>query len=400
MKVALVTRRLDMTTGGAERSTYELACCLTEARVDVTLLAQKVVLGRYGPANFAVHLLKSQATGRGDRLDALDRALAAHATEQHYDVVHSMLPLMSADIYQPRAGSALHGARRHAASYGSKLLETYKLMTATLNRSRSSLIAHERRLCAADNGPVVAALSSYVAEQFRRDYNIDEARLRIIRNGIDTLPFSSEQAKQQGRKLRAHYDPDGRCTLLGFAAENLRLKGVGFLLEAARLTKRSDARADNLRILIVGNENYSKYWKRARRFGLGGTVLFMGATAEMPAFINMCDAIVLPTYHDACSRVVMEALAAGKCVITTRYNGAADFLADSKCGIVLDNCRDRTALAEAMLRLCDPAQTERFSSAIAATDMTEQVSIQRHVRELLPLYDEIITRERPGRPNA
>jgi len=390
MKAALVTEQLDMTSGGADRSIYELATCLTEMGVDVALVARRIALGRYGPGNFTTHRLVYRTAGRVDRLKVFDRALAEHTAERHYDIVHSMVPLMSADVYQPRAGSALHGARRHAASYGSRVLQACKIVTGRLNRSRSSLIAHERELCAAENGPIVAALSSYVAEQFRRDYGLDGRRLRTIRNGIAAEKFSSEQAREQGRKLRRLYDPHGKCTLLGFAAENLRLKGLARLLEAAELAKRSCPHGDNLRILIVSGQDYTKYWKRVQRRRLGGHVIFMGATQEMPAFVQMCDAIVLPTYHDACSRVVLEALAAGKSVITTRYNGAVDFLAEGRYGIVLDGCNDARALADAMLRLCDPAQVEQFRRAIAAGDVAEQVSVRRHARELLTLYEEII----------
>ena len=106
----------------------------------------------------------------------------------------------------------------------------------------------------------------------------------------------------------------------------------------------------------------------------------------MPALLYMADAVVLPSYNDACSRLILEGLAVGRAGVTTRFNGAADFLGEGKYGLVIDRCDDVEALAEALLNLCDPQHQRQMSDAIASDDVCEQVSVHRHARQLMDLY--------------
>ena len=45
--------------------------------------------------------------------------------------------------------------------------------------------------------------------------------------------------------------------------------------------------------------------------GLAGKVVFPGPTREPESFYQACDVFILPTFYDACSLVVFEAMAAG-----------------------------------------------------------------------------------------
>jgi len=99
--------------------------------------------------------------------------------------------------------------------------------------------------------------------------------------------------------------------------------------------------------------------------------------------------VPLPTDNDACSPVILEALAAGKPVITTRYNGAAESLGDNKYGQVLNRCDDAEELAQAMLQLCNKDYREKISALIEQNRLFEQVSMMRHAQELIELYREL-----------
>jgi UDP-glucose:(heptosyl)LPS alpha-1,3-glucosyltransferase len=236
----------------------------------------------------------------------------------------------------------------------------------------------------------LAALSDYVGRQFKEEYQLSDDRMRLIRNGVNIDPFRNEEGRAQGKKLRSLYDPNKDKALFLFAAENLRLKGLAWLIRAADLAVRE--RPDHLRdfrIMVVSRQGFHAYWKLAYRLGLEQHILFMGPTTQMPALLNMCDAAVLPTFNDACSRLVLEALAAGKPAITTRYNGAADFLQDGKYGYIIDQGNDNRALADGLLQFCDPECQQRMSQAIETDNLPYQVSIQRHISELIALYEEL-----------
>jgi len=99
--------------------------------------------------------------------------------------------------------------------------------------------------------------------------------------------------------------------------------------------------------------------------------------------------VVLPTYNDACSRVVLEGLAAGKPAITTRYNGAAEFLGQGRYGCIVDQCDNVDELAAALLRICDRRQQQRMCQAVEADKLWQQVGMARHARELVQLYQSL-----------
>ena len=101
-------------------------------------------------------------------------------------------------------------------------------------------------------------------------------------------------------------------------------------------------------LLVVGTRTGSNraFPSLARRLGVGAQVRFLGSVpdSEMPGIYRSCDAYVHPTFSDHCSLVVLEALACGLPVVTTRQNGAAELMCDGREGFVLDRADDVGAL--------------------------------------------------------
>lgn len=387
MKIALVMERFSLTRGGAERSMYELGCCLGELGAEVTLVATQVDKNGLDYLPFKtveepVHSATAKSHWR-----RFEHVIAAHCAREKYDIVHSIAPLACADIYQPRGGSVLYGAKRHFAAYESNTIAFLKQATSGFNRRRSVQVRAERKLCAKANGPVIAGLSEYVVGQFKTLYGLNDERARVIRNGVRIEKLRSEEVRTQGEKLRKLYDPQGTKTIFVYAAENYHLKGLAWLLRsAARAVKLTADRQDDFQIMVFGQNDYGRYYKQAQRLGLEGHVIFMGQTYQMPGVLQMCDAVVLPSYNDACSRTILEGLAAGKPGITTVFNGACEFLKGGKYGIVIERCGDVESLGGALARLCDKSQRQQMSAAIEDDRVYEQVSMVRHARELMALY--------------
>ena len=392
MRVCLVAESFDLDRGGAELSLGEMGTSLVQAGQDVTLVAGKVNGGQQAGLPFPVELLATDGVAHGHtrvgKLRAFERAVRQLVAAGEYDIIHSVAPVPGVHVYQPRGGSVLCGAKRHAESYELALVRVCKAATSALNRARQARIVSERRLCSWESQTVVAALSEYVQRQFVEEYGLDVARVPLIRNGVAVERFRSEETKQQGDQLRRVFDRRGDIAIFVFAAVNLQLKGLGWLLEAAAraCAIRRESQRD-FRIIVLTGSDYGSYWRRARRLGLGEHVVFMESTDRMAPMLRMCDAAVLPTFNDACSRVIMEALAAGRPGITTRFNGAAEFLGQGRYGIVLDRCGDVDGLAEALLTVCERQRQAAMVEAIDADRVFERVSMRRHAEELIRLYE-------------
>jgi UDP-glucose:(heptosyl)LPS alpha-1,3-glucosyltransferase len=398
MKVALVIERADVVLGGAERSVLELAQALRKAGLQVELLAATRMPERQeGTTNSQnLHILFQAGPGKRTSLSRFSRKLREKLSQDHYDIVHSVLPFDFADVYQPRGGSFAEAAIRNAASYETTLGRTYKSATSFANRRRAAMLRAERRLCKDPKGPLIAAVSEYVRRQFQKHYALSDERIAVIPNGVKIFgPIDREYMNKLRSQLfeQLQINETTKPLFFLFVANNFRLKGLAPLLSAFQLlTERASSSQPYL--LIAGRDKSSKYRKIAARLGIEQRILFLGRIKRIQNLLEIADVAVLPTFYDPCSRYILEALAADKPVITTRFNGAADFIVDGRHGKIIDNPRQIDALADAMSHFTNPTNIQNASRAITNDNLKEKISIHRHATELIKIYETIIQNKR------
>ena len=389
-KIAIIIERANVALGGAERSVLELAAALSGLGMEVDILAAK---GQTHTEN--VHILCSDRPGKRAGYFTFEKALKTHLSETSYDIVHSVLPFEFADVYQPRGGTYAESILRNAASYENRLVEFFKRYTAFTNWRRTVLLHAERRLSQHPSGPVIAALSRYVAEQFKQRYGADAKRIVTIPNGVKTgRPINTVQAErlrsQVLAKLRVRESDDPVMFL--FVANNFRLKGLAPLIRAMSVATLQDT-GRKAYLIVVGSGGKNRYTQLIEKLHIPGTgrrILFLGSVSHVQNVLSICDVAVLPTFYDPSSRFILEALAAGKPVITTKFNGATDLFANDRHGKVIDRPSDVKALAEALCHFTNTENIEGASQAIRQDKLEKNISTSRAARELTDLYETIL----------
>ncbi|MBN1817926.1 MAG: glycosyltransferase family 4 protein [Sedimentisphaerales bacterium] len=385
MRVAIIIERADVSLGGAERSVLELAGQLSTLGLEVTILAAK---GSMDAEN--VQVLCPKRRGKRTPLPAFDKALQQHFVAHRYDIIHSTLPFGFADVYQPRGGSYREAMLQNAASYEHPILAFTKRRLHWINRKRTAMLRAERILCRRDE-TIVAALSDYVKRKFQQHYGLPDERIAVIPNGVRIRSQIDEKAVDQlrARVLREmNLQEVHQPALYLFAANNFRLKGLGPLLEALVMVRKSIDRP--VCVLVAGSGNIRPYLRLAGKFGLSDRIAFLGKIHPIQHALAVADAAVLPTWYDPSSRFILEALAAGTPVITTRYNGAAEMYTDGRHGITLERPDDIERLAEAMAFYSDPENVELAREAILTDRLIDEVSLARHGQQLIDLYENIL----------
>ena len=111
-KIAIIIERANVVLGGAERSVFEMTTALSSLGFKVDILAAK---GQTDAKN--IHILCQNTSGKRTCHRAFGNAIKSHIAENHYDIIHSVLPFGFADIYQPRGGSYAEAILQNAASY-------------------------------------------------------------------------------------------------------------------------------------------------------------------------------------------------------------------------------------------------------------------------------------------
>ncbi|MHC4105903.1 MAG: glycosyltransferase family 4 protein [Planctomycetota bacterium] len=385
-KIAIIIERANTALGGAERSVFELTAALSGLGFEVHILAAK---GQTEAKN--IHILCQEKPGRRTGFFTFDGALKKHLSENDYRLIHSVLPFDFADIYQPRGGAYVESILRNAASYQNKLLESYKKLTAFTN----FLLRAERKLASESKGPVIAALSEYVAKQFKQHYRTNAQRIVVIHNGVKTdKHINTNQTDRLRTQILAKLDlkEADNPVLFLFAANNFRLKGLGVLIKAMAAAEGYDTERKSY--LIVAGKGYAhKYRQIARRLRIHKKIIFLGQVRHIERALSVTDVAILPTFYDPSSRYILEALAAGNPVITTKFNGATDLFVNNRHGKVIDEPEDISALTEAIVYFTDTKNIEKASRAISEDNIEEEISIRRAAMQLADVYESILQRK-------
>jgi len=389
IKTALIIERADIALGGAERSVFELASQLSLSDVKVTVLAAK---GETQAKN--IKILCADRGGKRASFAEFDKALRNHLIDNRYDIIHSTLPFGFADVYQPRGGSYPEAIIRNAASYQNPVISWYKMATHYANVRRLALFRAEKQLCSDCNRTTVAAVSEYVKRQFKEHYGLNDKRIVVIHNGIKPAKqVHAEKAAKLRRQIfvRLGITEAAMPVLFLFAANNFRLKGLTNLIKALALIVAGRT-ARPIYLIVAGAGSSRKYRHLARKLGVSDRIVFLGSLRNIQNALSITDVAVLPSWYDPCSRFILEALAAAKPVITTRYNGVAELFEDKRHGSVIDRCDDARALAGAMRFYTDPANAKKAADAIIADNLAEKISISQHAKQIVALYERILKR--------
>ncbi|MEJ5259020.1 MAG: glycosyltransferase family 4 protein [Anaerohalosphaeraceae bacterium] len=389
LQITILAEQADPARGGAERSVRELTEELNRQGVETTLLtAAGTPDGRHTQSLFPDSSVKRIPLSR------IEAALGEYLKTHPCSLLHSTLPVRGTDVYQPRGGSWKQAVLQHAQSYPDPIRRFLKKRLHFLNRRRTRYLRAEQRLLTTDKEVVVAALSESVKTHFIRHYNLPPQRIAVIPNGIrlPEAPAPETAADFRSRLLAsAGLNPSAAAAVFLFAANNFRLKGLyDFITPFADAVRKSPV---PLLLVIAGRDNPRRARNLAWLAGIEKNLIFTGPLPNLTAALAAADAAVLPTWYDPSSRFILEAIAIGKPVLTTALNGASDFIQSGRHGILVEHPRCRRQITDGLLQLADAKIRAAFAQAVLEDNLREQVSITRHVRQLISLYKQILTRK-------
>jgi glycosyltransferase involved in cell wall biosynthesis len=162
-------------------------------------------------------------------------------------------------------------------------------------------------------------------------------------------------------------------------------KGVGDFVEAARLLRARGVRA---RLVLVGDTDANRAAvprQTLEAWAREGVVEWWGRRTDMPTTLAEAHVVVLPSYREGCPKVLLEAAACGRPMVTTHVPGCRDVVAPGEEGLLVP-ARDATALADAIEALvADPALRARMG-ARARARAEREFGVERVIAAHLALY--------------
>lgn len=130
-------------------------------------------------------------------------------------------------------------------------------------------------------------------------------------------------------------EPKGPIVVV-LTARMLWDKGIREYVEAARVIKKN--RTD-VRFLLIGapdldnpatiTDEQLKSWNKE------GVIEWLGFQKDISKLLSECHLVCLPSYREGLPKSLLEALAAGKPVVTTDVPGCREVVKDGECGLLV-----------------------------------------------------------------
>jgi UDP-glucose:(heptosyl)LPS alpha-1,3-glucosyltransferase len=380
MNIAMCYESVVPARGGAEVFIADLAKRLVADRHEVHLYGYQRDASAL-PRQLIFHALLPQFAPRFLRpwrfATACERALQKEA----HDVVLGFMKTWRQDVMLPQGGVHAASADANLRKYRSPWMRIAARVVKWFDLAHWSYTLLERKQYAGREHPLIIASSRMVAGHFREQFGLGPDRVRVIPNAIDPSRFLERDRLKLRADVRERLGISPETSVALFVGINYRLKGLEPLLHAVRALP-----VRPFRLLVCGSGRVGRFERLARRHGIDKQVHFLGYQKEARQLFFASDFLVHPTFYDPCSLVVLEALACGLPVITSRYNGASELLTPPRDGIVLDDPHDTAALAHAMERFCD--SVIRGAACEAARETAARWTFEDHYAAILSVIQE------------
>ncbi len=174
--------------------------------------------------------------------------------------------------------------------------------------------------------------SNYYWENHLKMWGIPREKVAIISGGINTDVFNPAV---DGSAVKKKYGCD--CPLLVFAKPLYfpNTESAKILVQAIARLKPKIA----MKLLVGSGEGAKEVSNLARSLGVQDCVEFMPPTpfTKIPKYIAAADLVVLPfTYSATTSRSLLEAMAMGKAIITTKVGEIPNIIENGKEALLVD----------------------------------------------------------------
>ena len=216
-----------------------------------------------------------------------------------------------------------------------------------------------------------------------------EAKVRVHYHGSNTSRF---------RWPERAYVRDGSVNIL-HCARLIDGKGQELVLEGLR---RLDQRGHHeFRVTFVGDgPARARYEAMADAYGLKSRVTFAGHVPhashalvehyrDADIFAHPSSRIPGPHKREGIPGTIVEAMASGLPVLSTRHAGIPEVIADRRHGLLVEE-HDAAGVADALEELLDDADLRRRLGEAAARRAADELDLHTRTAELERIYDELI----------
>ena len=208
-----------------------------------------------------------------------------------------------------------------------------------------SLLALESQYFRRGHPRRILCTSKREVDDLARLYGVDPGLTTVVPNPIDPDRFNVGRRTRDRAAARGELGIEDDELAMMFIANELHRKGLGQTLEA--MAANGDRR---MTLHVVGKAGLGPFRSTIRRLGLEDRVRYHGPSRDVGWHLAAADLMVLPTQYEPFGLVIVEALASGVPVITSRLAGASEAVRHGRTGLILEDPYDVSELAGLLAR--------------------------------------------------
>ena len=223
-------------------------------------------------------------------------------------------------------------------------------------------------------------------------FGIQADRVYLVGNGVDTQIFYPRSHEERlGLRRQLCVDADGIVVFVGRLSKEKNPDG---LLRAWQLALPSLTAGWKL-VFVGDGPMRGELEALVDQERIRDTVLFTGMQTNVESWLGAADVYVLPSHNEGLANTLLEAMASGLPVVTTRVSGVPETVEEAGAGLVVDVGQE-DQLADALTRLANDSSLRSQMGRAGRTVILKTYSIN-HVAALHErLYDKLLVEKSKG----
>lgn len=176
----------------------------------------------------------------------------------------------------------------------------------------------------------VISVSEY-SKQYLEKKGVASDKVSVIHNGIPDIKLEPEKSSA----LRNEWNVKDNEVLLGIASRIDPVKGLGYLVDAMPALVKENP---NIRLVIIGTGTEEELLQqKVKNHGLEYNVFFTGFRSDIQDCLGAFDIFVLPSLAEYHSIALLEAMRAGKKIVSSDVGGNTESVRDMQEGYIIES---------------------------------------------------------------
>lgn len=396
MHICLITstRAFEAFYGGEQRFTLSLRNWLIEHGQNVTIVGRKLfgvkIIGsdiklntKIAPVRtlllpYPMYMLGMLITSMAFvlRVISLNRRSRISVIHAHDTGYGGLSAIISAKLLRVPIIISSHGVRYASLT---------KTLRGTPVRSLVLLFEHWLDVVTSKRADLVSVVAPSHKHVFAK-LGIQKNKIKVTPIGIDVanFKFDDEARKAVRRELNVQDN-----FLTGFIGRFSQEKNLFTLLESFAQASKY---ADKMKLALVGTgpiENRLRTLCHVR--GIDDKVIFTGIRYDIGRLLSALDIFLLPSYEEGCPTALLEAMAAGKAIVSSNIASVQDIVKHGDEAILVDP-NSVEELKKAILLLYENSDLI-VKLGNKAKEKAESYDIDEVCRHVLTMYEELIQRK-------